>query len=111
MDRLTLDRYSAAYASNQFRALQRFFKWLADEEEIPDPMAGLKPPRVPDKPVPVFTGEELQRLEHACAGRSCSPLTPPGRNRADACSPGCQDSLDNRAPTRPIELRPLPLNC
>ena len=64
-----LDRYSAAYASNQFRALQQFFKWLAAEEEIPDPMAGLRPPHVPDKPVPVFTGEELRRLERACAGR------------------------------------------
>jgi integrase/recombinase XerD len=42
-----LERYSAAYASNQFRALQQFFKWLAGEEEIPDPMAGLKPPHVP----------------------------------------------------------------
>jgi site-specific recombinase XerD len=47
-----LDRYSAAYASNQFRALQQFFKWLALEEEILDPMAGLRPPAVPDKPVP-----------------------------------------------------------
>src|SRR5271170_1513847 len=29
-----LGRYSAAYASNQFRALQQFFKWLAEEEGI-----------------------------------------------------------------------------
>jgi site-specific recombinase XerD len=65
-----LGRYSPAYASNQFRALQQFFKWLAAEEEIADPMAGLRPPRVPDKPVPVFAGEELPRLERACAGRS-----------------------------------------
>jgi site-specific recombinase XerD len=65
-----LEQYSAAYASNQFRALQQFFKWLTAEEEIPDPMAGLKPPHVPDKPVPVFTGEDLARLERACAGRS-----------------------------------------
>jgi integrase/recombinase XerD len=64
-----LDRYSAAYASNQFRALQQFFKWLAVEEEIPDPMAGLRPPAVPDKPVPVFTADELRQLERACAGR------------------------------------------
>ena len=64
-----LGRYSAAYASNQYRALQQFFKWLAGEEEIPDPMAGLKPPRVPDKPVPVFAADELRRLERACAGR------------------------------------------
>jgi integrase len=31
----------SAYASNQFRALQQFFKWLHAEDEIPDPMAGL----------------------------------------------------------------------
>jgi integrase/recombinase XerD len=65
-----LDRYSSAYASNQYRALQQFFKWLAAEDELPDPMSGLQPPRVTDKLVPVFTGEELARLEHACAGRS-----------------------------------------
>jgi len=65
-----LDRYSSAYASNQYRALQQFFKWLAAEDELPDPMAGLQPPRVPDKLVPVFTPEELIRLDHACAGRS-----------------------------------------
>ena len=51
-----LGRYSAAYACNQYRALQQFFRWLAVEEEIPDPMAGLKPPRVPDKPVPAVLG-------------------------------------------------------
>jgi integrase/recombinase XerD len=65
-----LGRYSAAYASNQFRALQQFFKWLAAEDEIPDPMAGLRPPQVPDKPVPVFADGDLARLECACAGRS-----------------------------------------
>jgi site-specific recombinase XerD len=32
-----LDRYSGSYASNQYRALQQFFKWLAAEEEVPDP--------------------------------------------------------------------------
>jgi site-specific recombinase XerD len=65
-----LERYSAAYASNQFRALQQFFKWLTSEDEIPDPMAGLRPPRVPDRPVPVFADDELRQLERACAGRS-----------------------------------------
>jgi site-specific recombinase XerD len=65
-----LDRYSSAYASNQYRALQQFFKWLAAEDELPDPMTGLQPPRVTDKLVPVFTGDELSRLEQACAGRS-----------------------------------------
>jgi integrase/recombinase XerD len=64
-----LGRYSAAYASNQYRALQQFFKWLAAEDQLPDPMAGLAPPRVPAKLVPVFTSGELTRLERACTGR------------------------------------------
>jgi|SRR5271165_2463927 len=63
-----LDQYSDAYASNQYRALQQFFKWLSAEEGLPDPMAGLRPPKVASKLVPVFAGSELARLEHACAG-------------------------------------------
>jgi hypothetical protein len=35
--------------SNQYRAPQRFFEWLAAEDQLPDPMAGLQPPRVPAK--------------------------------------------------------------
>ena len=38
-----LGRYSAPYASNQYRALQQFFKWLAAEDQLSDPMAGLQP--------------------------------------------------------------------
>ena len=41
-----LGRYSHAYASNQYRALQQFFKWLAAEDEFPDPMARLHLHRV-----------------------------------------------------------------
>ena len=37
-----LGRYSDAYASSQYRALQQFFRWLAAEEELPDPMARLR---------------------------------------------------------------------
>jgi integrase/recombinase XerD len=33
-------------------------------------MQGLQPPRVTAKLVPVFTSEELSRLERACAGRT-----------------------------------------
>jgi integrase len=67
-----LARASDSYASNQFRALQQFFRWLAAEEEqdLPSPMAGLRPPRVAGKPVPVFTGRELAGIEQACAGRT-----------------------------------------
>ena len=63
-----LDRYSSAYASIQFRALRQFFKWLAAEEDLPDPMAQLSAPRVAVREVPVFTSAELSDLEHACRG-------------------------------------------
>jgi len=33
---------SDAYASNQFRAPQHFFRWLAEEEQLPDLMTRLR---------------------------------------------------------------------
>ena len=63
-----LGRYSSAYTSIQFRALRQFFKWLAAEESLPDPMARLRAPKVTVAEVPVFTSVELSDLEHACRG-------------------------------------------
>ncbi len=57
--------------SNQFRALQQFFKWHATEdpdEPRSNPMASLKPPKVGDKLVPVFTGDEMAALLGTCKG-------------------------------------------
>jgi site-specific recombinase XerD len=65
-----LDDYSTAYASNQVRAIRRFLKWLAAEEDRPDPVAGLRAPRYAPSLVPVFTSEELSALRRACGGRS-----------------------------------------
>ena len=65
-----LGRYSGAYASIQFRALRQFFKWRAAEDDLPDPMARLRAPKVPVTAVPVFTSVELSELEKACQGRS-----------------------------------------
>jgi site-specific recombinase XerD len=63
-----LGHYSEAYAYQQYRALQQFFRWLAAEDELPDPMARLRPPKVTEKPVPFFTSVELSELEKACRG-------------------------------------------
>jgi site-specific recombinase XerD len=65
-----LHQYSSAYASIQFRALRQFFKWRAGEDELPDPMARLRAPKVAVTSVPVFTSGELSALEKACHGRS-----------------------------------------
>ena len=65
-----LARYSDSYASNQFRALQRFYAWLSDEEQIANPMAGMTGPSIGDKTVPVLSDDDMRKLLKACAGRS-----------------------------------------
>jgi len=65
-----LGEYSAAYASNQFRAVCLFLRWLAVEEDRPDPVSGLRAPKPAPGPVPVFSSEELSALRHSCQGRS-----------------------------------------
>jgi hypothetical protein len=43
------------------------YRWLEEEEEIPaSPMARMKPPIVPDQPVPVVPKDGLRRLLGAC---------------------------------------------
>jgi site-specific recombinase XerD len=56
--------------SVEFRALQQFWRWALDEEEIErSPMERMKPPRVPDSPVPVVSVEDFRRLLRSAAGR------------------------------------------
>jgi site-specific recombinase XerD len=63
-----LRHYSESYAYQQYRSLQQFFRWLAAEDEIADPMARLRAPKVADKPVPFFSSVELSKLDKACQG-------------------------------------------
>jgi site-specific recombinase XerD len=56
---------SAVIAGGRFRQL---FKWRAAEEDLPDPMARLRAPKVPVTAVPVFTSVELSDLGKACQG-------------------------------------------
>jgi site-specific recombinase XerD len=64
-----LTRWKPATASNRFRALQQFFKYLEAEGEAPSsPMARMKPPRVPEQPVAVLSEDQLRVLLADCAG-------------------------------------------
>jgi site-specific recombinase XerD len=64
-----LARAKPATALNRYRALGSFFRWLADEGEIPDsPMRRMKPPHVPEEPPAVLNDDQLSRLLKACAG-------------------------------------------
>jgi site-specific recombinase XerD len=64
-----LSRHKPATASNRYRGLHAFYRWLEDEEDTPHPMRKLKPPAVPDQPVPVISEPQLRRLLAACAGK------------------------------------------
>ena len=50
--------------------MRRFLRWLAIEDDRPDPVKGLRAPAVKVSLVPVFTSEELSALRRACQGRS-----------------------------------------
>jgi site-specific recombinase XerC len=64
------ERCTPATVANRYRSLRRFYGWLEEEEEIPvSPMAKMKPPTVPEQPVPVLPDDALQRLLAACAGK------------------------------------------
>lgn len=64
-----LERVSASTVAGQYRSIQQLWKWLADEDEVPvSPMAKMRPPAIPEKPVPVFTDDELARMLEATSG-------------------------------------------
>jgi site-specific recombinase XerD len=74
--------------SLEYRALQQFFRWLVEEDEIDrDPTEKMRAPTVPDSPVPIVSpadsrscsGRPRARTSPADATRrSCSPCTTPG---------------------------------
>ncbi|WP_018657381.1 tyrosine-type recombinase/integrase [Actinomadura flavalba] len=65
-----LEEHSPGYASNQFRTLQAFLKWWADEEDLPNVMLGMKGPIVPEKLVPVISMTTVQALLKTSEGKS-----------------------------------------
>src|SRR5690348_7170571 len=57
------DTRSPGTASVTYRALQQWFGWLVREGEITDsPMARMRPPKVPEVPVPVLSTNQLRAL-------------------------------------------------
>jgi len=64
-----LARRAASTAATYHKVLRILYAWLVEEQEIPlDPMARIRPPIVPDKPVPVVPEDGLKALFRACAG-------------------------------------------
>jgi integrase/recombinase XerC len=65
-----LDTRTAATASNRYRAIQQFWSWCLAEEEVErSPMERMRPPEVPEVPVPVCTDAQLKALLKDCEGK------------------------------------------
>ena len=66
-----LAKWKPATAANRYRSLQQFFRWLEEEGELTNgnPMAKMKPPRVPEQPPDVLREEELKALLKTCEGK------------------------------------------
>jgi integrase len=55
--------------ATRHQALRQFFLHLVDEGELTDsPMARMKPPSIPDVPVPIVTDNDLRKLLKVCEG-------------------------------------------
>jgi len=66
-----LARWKPTTAGVRFRSLQQLFKWLTEEGEITaNPMARMKPPTVPEVPVPVVSDSDLTKLLKSCEGKA-----------------------------------------
>jgi site-specific recombinase XerD len=47
-----------------------FFRWLTEEGEITEsPMRNMRPPIIPETPVPVLSDDEIKRVLKACEGK------------------------------------------
>jgi len=66
-----LARWKAATVALQYRACALFWRWLEEEGEVAaSPMARMRPPRIPEQPVPVLSDASVRALLKACEGRS-----------------------------------------
>jgi site-specific recombinase XerD len=64
-----LARWKPATAHNRYRGLHAFYRWLEEEEDIPSPMARMRPPAVPEQPIPILEEQQLRTLFAVCAGK------------------------------------------
>ncbi len=63
-----LERWKPATASNRYRALQSFFKYLIEVDVIEQsPMERMKPPIVPEEPPDVLREDDVKALLSVCA--------------------------------------------
>jgi site-specific recombinase XerD len=66
-----IERHAPATAAGRYRYLQQFWRWVvAEGERDVSPMAGMSPPKLPERPVPVFEPSDLRALLKVTDGQS-----------------------------------------
>jgi site-specific recombinase XerD len=66
-----LDRWKPATAANRFGGIRAFFNWAVEDGEIKsesNPMANMRPPKVPEHSVPVLSVDNIKKLLNGCRG-------------------------------------------
>jgi site-specific recombinase XerD len=64
-----LAEHTPATAAAYYRHLQQFWRWVvAEGERSTSPMAGMSPPKLGERTVPIYTEAELRALLRACDG-------------------------------------------
>lgn len=65
-----LETRKPATAHNRYRALKTFFEWCVREDELEaNPMRTMRPPQVPEVPVPVLGVVDIKKILQACDGK------------------------------------------
>jgi site-specific recombinase XerD len=65
-----LERRAAGTVWTRYKVLRILYRWLEEEDEIGvNPMARMRPPIVPEQPVPVVPEDGLRRLLATCDGK------------------------------------------
>jgi site-specific recombinase XerD len=66
---------SPGTVANRYRSLQQLFRWLEDDGEISrSPMDKMRPPRVPEVPVPVLAEDQVRAILAGCATKTFEDL-------------------------------------
>jgi site-specific recombinase XerD len=64
-----LREHKPSTAATRFRSLRLFWRWCVEEGEMDvSPMARMRPPAVPEVPIPVIPEHDLKKLLRACEG-------------------------------------------
>ena len=67
------ERVKPATTAKSYRSLQQFWKWAEEDGEVTaSPMAKMRPPHVPEVPVPIVSQDDMRKLLATCKGNGFS---------------------------------------